>query len=57
MFEYSRLYYFYYLRTSDNSYLQESFTFYNAIRQRSYFATPPPVTGSPGSLTKYTVFT
>ncbi|KAJ3270710.1 hypothetical protein HDV01_007466 [Terramyces sp. JEL0728] len=32
-----QLYYYYYLRTSDTSYLQESFTFYSAIQKRKYF--------------------
>ena len=33
-----QLYYHYYLRTSDTSYLQESYTFYEAIQSRKYFA-------------------
>ncbi|GAM26012.1 hypothetical protein SAMD00019534_091870 [Acytostelium subglobosum LB1] len=32
-----QLYYHYYLRTSDTSYLHESYIFYEAIRLRSYF--------------------
>ena len=32
-----QLYYQYYIRTSDVSYLQESFNFYNALRLRNYF--------------------
>ncbi|RKP10525.1 protein SCAI [Thamnocephalis sphaerospora] len=32
-----QLYYHYYLRTSDRSYLQESYIFYDAIRDREYF--------------------
>jgi len=33
----AQLYYHYYLRTSETNYLRESFTFYEAIRSRSYF--------------------
>lgn len=32
-----QLYYHYYLRTSETSYLNEAFSFYSAIRQRSYY--------------------
>ncbi|KAI8142493.1 hypothetical protein BJV82DRAFT_144101 [Fennellomyces sp. T-0311] len=32
-----QLYYHYYLRTSDTSYLQEAFVFYDAIHERQYF--------------------
>uniref|UniRef100_A0A8C9VXX6 Suppressor of cancer cell invasion n=1 Tax=Scleropages formosus TaxID=113540 RepID=A0A8C9VXX6_SCLFO len=32
-----QLYYHYYLRTSETSYLSEAFSFYSAIRQRSYY--------------------
>jgi Protein SCAI len=32
-----QLYYHYYLRTSETNYLQESFTFYEAIHHRQYF--------------------
>lgn len=32
-----QLYYHYYLRTSDTNYLNESYVFYVAIRERSYF--------------------
>eukprot|EP00002_Diphylleia_rotans_P016531 TRINITY_DN321_c0_g1_i1.p1 TRINITY_DN321_c0_g1~~TRINITY_DN321_c0_g1_i1.p1 ORF type:complete len:625 (+),score=139.04 TRINITY_DN321_c0_g1_i1:49-1923(+) len=32
-----QLYYHYYLRTSDTTYLKESYVFYEAIRQRGYF--------------------
>ena len=32
-----QLYYHYYLRTSETNYLLESFVFYDAIRDRSYF--------------------
>ena len=34
-----QLYYIYYLKTSDINYLNEAFTFYKAIRERSYFKT------------------
>ncbi|XP_073909319.1 protein SCAI isoform X3 [Castor canadensis] len=33
-----QLYYHYYLRTSETSYLNEAFSFYSAIRQRSYYS-------------------
>uniref|UniRef100_H3BG28 Suppressor of cancer cell invasion n=1 Tax=Latimeria chalumnae TaxID=7897 RepID=H3BG28_LATCH len=33
-----QLYYHYYLRTSESSYLNEAFSFYSAIRQRSYYS-------------------
>jgi len=33
----AQLYYLYYLRTSDLSYLQESYIFYDAIKKREYF--------------------
>eukprot|EP01080_Neovahlkampfia_damariscottae_P002159 gene2159-2024_t len=33
----AQLYYHYYLRTSELSYLEESFTFYSAIEERKYF--------------------
>ncbi|OMJ12413.1 Protein SCAI [Smittium culicis] len=33
----AQLYYQYYLKTSDLSYLKESYTFYSAIRERDYF--------------------
>ena len=32
-----QLYYHYYLRTSETNYLFESYIFYDAIRERSYF--------------------
>ncbi|KAK9696573.1 hypothetical protein K7432_012398 [Basidiobolus ranarum] len=32
-----QLYYHYYLRTSETNYLQESYVFYEAIRERAYF--------------------
>ncbi|KAG7476778.1 hypothetical protein MATL_G00086570 [Megalops atlanticus] len=32
-----QLYYHYYLRTSETSYLNEAYSFYSAIRQRSYY--------------------
>uniref|UniRef100_A0A5K3F380 Protein SCAI n=1 Tax=Mesocestoides corti TaxID=53468 RepID=A0A5K3F380_MESCO len=35
-----QLYYHYYLRTSDIYYLQESYSFFSAIRSREYFARP-----------------
>ncbi|KAG0022331.1 hypothetical protein BGZ80_000530 [Entomortierella chlamydospora] len=33
-----QLYYHYYLRTSETNYLQESYVFYDAIRERRYFS-------------------
>ncbi|KAK3088333.1 hypothetical protein FSP39_017775 [Pinctada imbricata] len=33
-----QLYYHYYLRTSETNYLNESFSFYSAIRQRGYYS-------------------
>ncbi|XP_048469336.1 protein SCAI [Rhincodon typus] len=33
-----QLYYHYYLRTSETSYLNEAFSFYSAIRQRAYYS-------------------
>ncbi|KAF9418564.1 hypothetical protein BGZ94_009661 [Podila epigama] len=33
-----QLYYHYYLRTSESGYLQEAYTFYEAIRDRKYFS-------------------
>ncbi|CAD5114916.1 DgyrCDS3950 [Dimorphilus gyrociliatus] len=33
-----QLYYHYYLRTSETNYLNESFSFYNAIRMRAYYS-------------------
>jgi hypothetical protein len=32
-----QLYYHYYLKTSETNYLQESFVFYEAIRERNYY--------------------
>ena len=34
----AQLYYHYYLRTSDTSHLLDSFMFYQAVRERGYFA-------------------
>jgi hypothetical protein len=34
----AQLYYHYYLRTSDTNHLLDSFMFYNAVRERAYFA-------------------
>ena len=33
-----QLYYHYYLRTSETNYLNEAFSFYSAIRARSYYS-------------------
>ena len=33
-----QLYYHYYLRTSETTYLLETFSFYSAVRSRAYYA-------------------